>query len=160
MHLDTYTREYQIFRQRLGESLDSVGEKFDNIISNLCSCGALTFTENQIARQLFYSFDESIWGVNIAYLEESSVFTTLTCEKLFSKLKTHEIAKKSRANTENRSSSSLALVSSSHGGMLNNNAYASNPSRPSFSLEFVLSSVISAIDEMDFALDEDLALLA
>ena len=45
--------------------------------------------------------------------------------------------------------------------MLNDNACASNPSRSSFSLEFALSSVISATDEeMDFALDEDPALLA
>ena len=67
-------------------------------------------------------------GVKITALEDSSDFATLTCEKLFSKLKTHEIAKKSRANTENPSSSSLALVSSSRGGMLNDNACASHPS--------------------------------
>ena len=87
--------------QRPGESLDSVVAQFDKIISNLCSCGALAFTDNQLARQLLCSLDDIIWGVKI---------TALSCEKLFSKLKTYEIAKKSRANTENPSSSSLALA--------------------------------------------------
>ena len=41
MRLDTYTREYQMFRQRPGEFLDSVAARFDNIISNLRSCGIL-----------------------------------------------------------------------------------------------------------------------
>ena len=105
MHLDTYTREYQMFRQHPSESLDSVVARFDNTVSNLYSCGDLAFTDNQIVRQLLYSRDDSIWGVKISALEEASDFATFTCEKLFSKLKTHEIAKKSRANTENPSSS-------------------------------------------------------
>ena len=109
MHLDTYTRESQMFRQHPGESLNSVATRFDNIVSNLRSCGVLAFTANQLARKLLYSLDESVWGVKIAALEESSDFATLTVEKLYSKLKTH-------ANSKNPSSSSLALVSSSHGG--------------------------------------------
>ena len=52
-------------------------------------------------------------------------------------------------------------MSSFCGGMPSDNACASNSSRPSFSLEFTLSFIISATDEeMDFALNEDLALLA
>ena len=62
MRLDTYTREFQMFRQRPGESLDSVVARFDNIISNLCNCGAFAFIHNQLARQLLYSLDDTIWG--------------------------------------------------------------------------------------------------
>ena len=50
MRLDTYTREYQMFRQRPSESLDNVAARFDNIVSILHSCGALIFTDNQLAR--------------------------------------------------------------------------------------------------------------
>ena len=35
MRLDTYTYEFQMFRQRPGESLDSVAARFDHIVSNL-----------------------------------------------------------------------------------------------------------------------------
>ena len=50
MSLDTYTCEYQILRQHPSESLDSVAARFNNIVSNLRSCGALCFTDNQLAR--------------------------------------------------------------------------------------------------------------
>ena len=58
-----------MFRQRPGESLDSVAARFDNIVSNLHSCGDLAFTDNQLARQLLYALDDTIWGVKITALE-------------------------------------------------------------------------------------------
>ena len=48
MCLDTYTCEYQMFRQRPGESLDSVAARFDNNVSNMRSCGALAFIDNNV----------------------------------------------------------------------------------------------------------------
>ena len=60
MRLDTYTREFQMLRQRPGVSLDSVVARFDNIVSNLRSYDDLAFTDNLLARQLLYSLDESI----------------------------------------------------------------------------------------------------
>ena len=46
MRLDTYTCEYQIFIQHPDKPLNIVTARFDNIILDLRSCGALTFTKN------------------------------------------------------------------------------------------------------------------
>jgi hypothetical protein len=93
-HRDTYSRQYQTFSQKPGESLDDCFARFELIVSSLCSCGPLAYCNNEHAKQLLYALDDSVWGMKIIALEESADFATLDTEKLFSKLKSHELSRK------------------------------------------------------------------
>jgi hypothetical protein len=67
-------------------------------VSSLRSCAPLSYSDNECAKQLFYAFDNSMWGMKITALEESANFATLDTEKLFSKLKFHKLSRKDRPN--------------------------------------------------------------
>jgi hypothetical protein len=45
-----------------------------------------------------YALDDSVWGIKIIALEESADFATLDTDKLFSKLKSHELSRKGCPN--------------------------------------------------------------
>jgi hypothetical protein len=90
-HRDTYNRQYQTFSQKLRESLDDYFARFESIVSSLRSCGPLAYFDNKRAKQLLYALDDHVWGMKITALEESANFATLDTEKLFSKLKSHEL---------------------------------------------------------------------
>jgi hypothetical protein len=47
---DTYNMQYQIFSQKPGESLDDFFARFESIVSNLHSCGPLTYSDNERAK--------------------------------------------------------------------------------------------------------------
>jgi hypothetical protein len=47
LHRDTYNRQYQTFSQKLGESLDDCFARFESIVSSLCSCGPLAYSDNE-----------------------------------------------------------------------------------------------------------------
>jgi hypothetical protein len=49
-HKDTYNRQYQIFSQKSSESLDDCFARFESIVSNLCSCGTLAYSDNECAK--------------------------------------------------------------------------------------------------------------
>jgi hypothetical protein len=44
---DTYNIQYQTFSQKPSESLDDCFARFESIISRLCSCGSLTYSDNE-----------------------------------------------------------------------------------------------------------------
>jgi hypothetical protein len=44
---DIYKRQYQIFSQKPGESLDDCFARFEFIVSSLHSCGPLTYSDNE-----------------------------------------------------------------------------------------------------------------
>jgi hypothetical protein len=88
---DTYNIQYQTFTQKPGESLDDCFARFESIVSSLHSCGPLAYFDNERAKQLLYALDDSMCGMKITALEESADFATLDTEKLFSKLKSHEL---------------------------------------------------------------------
>jgi hypothetical protein len=156
-HKDTYNRQYQIFSQKLGESLDDCFSRFKSIVSSLCSCGLLAYSDNECAKQLLYALDDSIWGMKIIALEESADFATLDTKKLFSKLKFHELSRKGRPNHD-ASLSSKALITSARVG-----GHDANPTNITISstLEFALSSLAATSDEQyDSIPDDDIILLA
>jgi hypothetical protein len=95
---DTYNRQYQTFSQKPREFLDDCFARFDSIVSNLRSCGPLTYSDNECAKQLLYTLDDSVWGMKITALEEFAYFATLDTKKLFSKLKFHELSRKDHPN--------------------------------------------------------------
>jgi hypothetical protein len=59
-HKDTYNRQYQTFSQKPGESLDDCFARFESIVSSLRSCGPLAYSDNECAKQLLYTLDDSV----------------------------------------------------------------------------------------------------
>jgi hypothetical protein len=90
-----------------------------------------------------YAFDDSVWGMKITALEESTDFATLDTEKLFSKLKYYELSRKDHPNHD-VSLTSKTFVTSTHVG-----GHVANPTNTTdlSTLEFVLSSLTTASDE-------------
>jgi hypothetical protein len=79
---DTYNSQYQTFSQKPGESHDDYFAIFESIVSSLCSCCPLTYSDNEGAKQLLYALNDSVWGMKITVLEESVDFATLDTEKI------------------------------------------------------------------------------
>jgi hypothetical protein len=132
-HKNTYNTQYQTFSQKPGESLYNCFARFESIMSSLCSCGPLAYSYNERAKQLFYALDDHVWGIKISTLEKFTDFATLDREKLFSKLKSHELSRKGHPN-HNASLTSKALITSARVG-----GYDANPTNTvSSDLEFVL----------------------
>jgi hypothetical protein len=94
--------------------------------------------------------------MKITALEEYADFATLDTKKLFSKLKSHELSRKGRANHDASFTSKASITSACVGG---NDA---NPtSTVSSALEFALSSLAVASDEQYESIpDDEIALLA
>jgi hypothetical protein len=106
---------------------------------------------------LLYVLDDSIWGIKITALEESVDFATLDTEKLFSKLKSHELSRKGRSNHDASLTSKAFVTSTCVGG------HVANPTNTtdSSALEFALSSLSTASDEKYESIPDDkIALLA
>jgi hypothetical protein len=148
---DTYNIQYQTFSQKSGESLDDCFARFE-----LRLCGPLSYSYNERAKQLLYALDDSMWGMKITDLEESADFAILHTEKLFSKLKSHELSRKGRPNHD-ASLTSKAFITNTHIG-----AHVANPTNntDSSALEFVLSFLCAASDEQYKSNpDDEIALL-
>jgi hypothetical protein len=156
-HKDTYNRQYQTFAQKPSESLDDCFAKFESIVSSLRSCGPLAYSNNEHAKQLLYALNDSIWGMKITALKESADYATLDTEKLFSKLKSHELSRKGHPNFD-VSHTSKSFITSAHVG-----GHDANPTNTAVSstLEFALSSLVVASDEQYESIpDDEIALLA
>jgi hypothetical protein len=95
--------------------------------------------------------------MKITALEESTDFTILDTEKLFSKLKSHELSWKGHPNHD-ASFSSKALITGARVG-----GHVANPTNTTASsaLEFALSSLCVASDKQYRSIPDDkIALLA
>jgi hypothetical protein len=104
-----------------------------------------------------YALDDSVWAMKITALEESADFATLDTEKLFSKLKSHELSRKGRPNHDASLTSKVFVTSTRVGG------HVANPTNTtdSSALEFVLSSLCAASDKQYESIpDDEIALLA
>jgi hypothetical protein len=94
--------------------------------------------------------------MKITALEESADFGTLDTEKLFSKLKSHELSHKGHLNHDASLTSKAFITSARVGG------HDANPTNitVSFALEFVLSSLTTISDEQYESIsDDEIALL-
>jgi hypothetical protein len=122
-------------------------------VINLRSCGPLAYCDNECAKQLLYALDDHVWGMKITALEESADFATLGIEKLFSKIKSHELSHKGHPNHD-ASLISKSLITSARVG-----SHDANPTNTvSSALEFVLSSLVVAFDEQYMNIPDDSAL--
>jgi hypothetical protein len=154
---DTYNSQYKTFSQKPVESLDDYFAKFESIVSSLHSCGPLTYSDNERAKQLLYALDDSIWDMKITALEEYANFVTLHTEKLFSKLKSHELSRKSRSNHDASHTSKAFITSARVGG------HDANPTNTivSSALEFALPSLsVASGEQYESIPDDEIALLA
>jgi hypothetical protein len=83
-----------------------------------------------------------MWGMKITALEESADFATLDTEKLFSKVKSHELSHKVHPNHEASLTSKAWITSARVGG------HDANPTNTvSSGLEFALCSLAASSDE-------------
>jgi hypothetical protein len=129
----------------------------ESIVSNLRSCGPLAYSDNERAKQLLYVFDDHVWGMKITALEESADFATLDTEKMFSKLKSHELSRKGHHNHDASLTSKAFVTSTCVGGHVANSTNTTDSS----TLEFVLSSLVTASDEKYESIpDDEIVLLA
>jgi hypothetical protein len=112
-------------------------------VSSLRSCDPLAYSDNEHTKQLLYALDDHIWGMKITALDESVDFATLDAEKLFSKLKSHELCMKGRPNHDASLTSKVFITSARVGG------HDTNPTNTTVSsaLKFVLSSLVVVSDE-------------
>jgi hypothetical protein len=125
------------------------------IVSNLRAYGHLAYIDNEHAKQLLYALDDHVWGIKITALEESADFATLDTEKLFSKLKSHELSRQGHPNHDASFTSKTLITSARIGG---HDANSTNTISPS--LEFALSSLAIAFDEQYESIpDDEIALL-
>jgi hypothetical protein len=119
-------------------------------VSSLRSYGPLAYPDNEYAKQLLYALDDSMCGIKITALEESADFATLDTEKLFSKLKSHELSRKGHPN-QDASLSSKALITRARIG-----GHDANPTTTvSSALQLVLSSLATASDEQYKSISND-----
>jgi hypothetical protein len=154
---DTYNRQYQTFSQKPDESLDDCFARFESIVNNLHSCGPLVYSDNERTKQLIYALDDHVWGMKITALEESADFAILDTQKLFNKLKSHELSGNGRPNHD-ASFSSKALITSAR---VSSHDFNPINTTVSFALEFALSSLTTASDEQHESIpDDETALLA
>jgi hypothetical protein len=142
-HRDTYNMQYQMFSQNPGESLNDCFARFESIISSSHSCGPLVYSYNERAKQLLYALYDHVSGMKITTLEEFADFAILDTEKLFSKLKSHELSRKGHPNHDASLYSKDLITSARVGG------HDANPTNTTISsaLEFALSSLATASDE-------------
>jgi hypothetical protein len=89
--------------------------------------------------------------MKITSLEESADFITLDTEKLFSKLKSHELSRKGHPNHDASLTSKTFVTNTRVGG------HVANPTNTtdSSALEFVLSSLFAASDEQYESIPND-----
>jgi hypothetical protein len=119
-------------------------------MSSLRSCGPLAYSDNEHDKQLLYALNDHVWGMKINGLEESADFATLDTEKLFSKLKSHELSRKGHPNHD-ASLISKALITSARVG-----GHDANPTTTvSSALEFALSSLAATSDEQYESIPND-----
>jgi hypothetical protein len=136
--------------------LDDCLARFESIVSSLRSCAPLAYSDNERGKQLLYALDDSVWGMKITALEESTDFATLDTEKLFSKLKSHELSRKGHLNHDASLTSKAFVTSTRVGG------HVANPTNTtdSSTLEFALSSLSTTSDEQYESIpDDEIALL-
>jgi hypothetical protein len=106
---------------------------------------------------LLYALDNSVWGIKNTTLEESVDFAILNTEKLFSKIKSHELSRKNHPNHD-ASITSKTFITSAHVG-----GHDGNPTNTTVSsaLQFALSSLVATSNEQYVSItDEEIVLLA
>jgi hypothetical protein len=119
------------------ESLDDYFARFESIVSSLRSRGPLAYSNNEHDKQLLYALDDLVWYMKITTLEESTNFATIDTEKLFSKLKSHELSRKGHPNYDTSLTSTTFVTSTRVGEHMTNPTNTTDSSALKFALSFL-----------------------
>jgi hypothetical protein len=121
----TYRREYENFTHLPSESIDALFQRFTVVVNNMrANVDALPYDDHDRAVKLLHALDCTVWDGKVGAILESEKYTTLTVNKLFSKLKTAEVDRGLTARLESPADShSLALIG---GKVAKSNANASS----------------------------------
>jgi hypothetical protein len=140
---DTYNKQFQIFSQKPGESLNDCFARFVSIVSSLRSLVLLHILTMNVLNNYCMLLMILFRGMKITALEEFADFATLDTENLFSKHKSHELFIKGCPNHDASLTSKAFITSARVGG------HDANPTNTTISsaLEFALSSLAAASDE-------------
>jgi hypothetical protein len=113
-------------------------------------------SDNECAKQLLYVLYDHVWGMKITAFEESADFAILDTEKIFSKLKCHELSRKGHPNHDAYLTSKALITSARVSG------HDAHPTTTvSSTLEFALSHLAVASDEQyESIFNNEIALLA
>jgi hypothetical protein len=142
-----YRREYEHFTHLPGESIDALFQRFTVVVNNMrANVDVLPYDDHDKAVKLLHALDRTVWEGKVEAIFESKKYTTLTGNKLFSKLKSAEVDRGLIARLESLTDShSLSLVG---GKVTKSNANTS-------SKMYSLSSLMSLRDEEFDVLGED-----
>ena len=111
--------------------------KFEPIVNKMCANKLqLPYDDHERALKLLQALDRRVWDIKVAAITKSPNYKTIIVDELFNKLKCTKIDQKSRANIENPTNPSMALVSGLGGS-------SANPS----STLFALSSLMPITEE-------------
>ena len=84
MRQNQLKKEYSKIEQKPDESLDELLGRFSKILHDLRAVG-LTFTESENARQFLDALDVRLWGMKITSINDNTVMSELTMDKLYSR---------------------------------------------------------------------------
>jgi hypothetical protein len=148
----TYRREYENFTHLPGESIDALFQRFMVVVNNMrANVDVLPYDNHDRVVKLLRVLDRTMWDRKVEAILESEKYTTLTVNKLFSKLKSAEVDRGLTVRLEGPTdSNSLALVGGS--GSKSN----ANPSSRMYSLSYLMSLLD---EEFDVLGEDELALL-
>ena len=154
---ESYRREYELFVQLEGESLDAMFSRFQVIVNKLqANCAVMPYDDHARAMKLLYALDRKVWDLKVQVILESPGLATLKVDELFSKLKSSMIDEQNQANLKNPSvpTTTMALVSSK--GMSSSSGSIFANSSPLVSL----SSLVTVSEEqLECVGDDELALV-
>jgi hypothetical protein len=119
----TYRREYENFTHILGESIGALSQRFTVVVDNMrANVDILSYDDHDRAAKLLHTLDRTVWEGKVEAILESEKYTTLTVNKLFSKLMSAAVGRGLTTDLESPiDSHSLALVG---GKMAKSNANA------------------------------------
>jgi hypothetical protein len=143
--------EYENFTYLLGESIDTMFQRFIVIVNNVrANVVVLSYDDHDRVVKLLHSLDRTISSAKVEAILESDNYETLTTVELFSKLKSIEVDHGVRGKIENPTDPHSVLLI--FGPRINTNMS---------SMLFSLSALVSIPEEeFDVLSEENLMLLS
>jgi hypothetical protein len=87
-----HRRQYENFTHLPGESIDALFQRFTVVVNNMrANVDVLPYDDHYREVKLLHALDHTVWDGKVEAILESEKYTTLTVNKLFSKLKSGEV---------------------------------------------------------------------
>ena len=95
--------EHENFTQLPRESIDTIFHRFQSIVNKVHAnkpVATPAYTDHENSMKLLYALDLKVWEVKVSAIIESARYDTRIVDELYSKLKSTEVDKLSRAKIE------------------------------------------------------------